>query len=41
MFQYARSSFPEGKLALAYWPGGHVFTPEMRETAYRFLQQHL
>jgi len=41
MFQYARSSFPEGKLVLSFWPGGHVFTPEMRETAYRFLEQHL
>jgi dienelactone hydrolase len=41
MFAYARSAFPEGKLVLNYWPGGHVFTPEMRENAYRFLKQHL
>jgi dienelactone hydrolase len=41
MFAYAQSAFPEGKLVLGYWPGGHVFTPEMRENAYRFLKQHL
>jgi dienelactone hydrolase len=41
MFAYARPSFPEGKLVLGYWPGGHIFTPEMRENAYRFLDQHL
>jgi dienelactone hydrolase len=41
MFAYAQSSFPEGKLVLGYWQGGHVFTLEMREAAYRFLEQHL
>ena len=41
IFEYARSSFPEGKLKLGCWPGGHVFTPEMRQTAYRFLDEHL
>ncbi len=41
MFAYAESAFPKGNLVLAYWPGGHVFTPEMRENAYSFLDQHL
>jgi dienelactone hydrolase len=41
IFEYARSSFPEGKLKLGCWPGGHVFTPEMRQAAYRFLDEHL
>jgi dienelactone hydrolase len=41
MFAYAESSFPAGQLTLAYWPGDHVFAPEMRENAYRFLDHHL
>jgi dienelactone hydrolase len=41
MFAYARASFPEGKLVLRYLPGEHVFTNEMRQAAYRFLDQHL
>jgi dienelactone hydrolase len=41
MFAYAQSAFPKGNLVLGYWPGDHVFTPEMRENAYRFLDQHL
>lgn len=41
MFAYAQSSFPSGQLILASWPGDHLFTPEMRENAYRFLNQHL
>jgi hypothetical protein len=41
MFAYAESSFPTGQLTLAYWPGDHLFTPEMRENAYRFLDHHL
>jgi dienelactone hydrolase len=40
-FDSAKSSFPEGKLALRYWKGGHIFTPEMRQTAYLFLDDHL
>jgi dienelactone hydrolase len=41
MFAYAQSFFPAGQLVLAYWPGGHLFTPEMRENAYGFLDHHL
>jgi dienelactone hydrolase len=41
MFEYAQSSFPKGKLGFRYWPGGHVFTLEMRQAAYHFLEEHL
>jgi dienelactone hydrolase len=41
IYEYAKSSFPKGKLKLGYWPGGHVFTHEMRQAAYRFLDEHL
>ena len=41
MFAYAQSSFPAGQLVLACWPGDHLFTPDMREKAYRFLDHHL
>jgi dienelactone hydrolase len=41
MFEYAQSSFPKGKLGFGYWPGGHVFTLEMRQAAYHFLEEHL
>ncbi len=41
MFAYAEPAFPKGKLELGYWPGDHMFTPEMRENAYRFLDRHL
>jgi dienelactone hydrolase len=41
MFEYAQSSFPKGKLGFGYWSGGHVFTPEMRQAAYRFLEEQL
>jgi dienelactone hydrolase len=41
MYEYARPTFPEGKLSLGYWQGGHMFTPEMRQAAYRFLDEHL
>jgi dienelactone hydrolase len=41
MFAYAQSAFPEGQLVLGYWPGDHIFTPEMRDAAYRFLARHL
>jgi dienelactone hydrolase len=41
IFEYAKSSFPKGRLRLGYWPGGHVFTHEMRQAAYRFLDEHL
>jgi dienelactone hydrolase len=41
LFEYAKSAFPSGKLKLGMWPGGHVFTPEMRQAAYLFLDEHL
>lgn len=41
IFEHAESAFPKGKLKLQCWPGGHVFTQEMREAAYRFLDEHL
>ena len=41
MFDHARSAFPEGQLELRTWPGGHRFSPSMRETAYAFLDRHL
>jgi dienelactone hydrolase len=41
MYQYARSAFPEGKLVLSLWPGDHLFSTEMRKTAYQFLAKHL
>jgi len=41
IFEHAESSFPKGKLELVCWPGGHVFTQEMRESAYLFLDEHL
>jgi hypothetical protein len=41
IFRYAEPSFPKGKLKLGYWPGGHVFTREMRQAAYHFLDEHL
>ena len=41
IFEHAVSAFPEGKLQLRCWPGGHVFTQEMRQAAYQFLDEHL
>jgi dienelactone hydrolase len=41
IFEHAESAFPKRKLTLRCWPGGHVFTQEMREAAYRFLDEHL
>jgi dienelactone hydrolase len=41
MFDSVRSVFPDGQLELRLWPGGHVFSKEMRETAYGFLSRHL
>jgi dienelactone hydrolase len=41
IFEHAVSAFPEGKLKLRCWPGGHVFTQEMRQAAYQFLDEHL
>ncbi len=41
LFAYAKPAFPPGQIALGYWPGDHIFTLEMREAAYRFLEHHL
>ena len=41
MFDYARSTFPEGQLEMRARPGGHRFSQSMRETAYAFLDRHL
>jgi hypothetical protein len=41
IFEHAESAFPKGKLKLRCWPGGHVFTQEMRQAAYLFLDEHL
>jgi dienelactone hydrolase len=41
LYDAARPAFPDGKLELRLWAGGHVFTKEMREVAYRFLERHL
>ena len=41
MFDSVRSAFPDGQLELRIWPGGHVFSKEMREAAYAFLAGHL
>lgn len=38
---YARSAFQQGRLEGDVYPGGHQFTPEMRERAYQFLESHL
>lgn len=36
-----RPSFAEGKLELKMYEGAHIFTPEMREYAYAFLDNRL
>ena len=41
IFENAKSSFPVEKLKLKIWPGVHVFTPEMRQAAYSFLDENL
>jgi dienelactone hydrolase len=41
IFDTSKSSFAEENLKLRIWPGGHMFTKEMREQAYRFLDRHL
>ncbi len=41
IFEHAEPAFPKGKLKLRCWSGGHVFTQEMRQAAYRFLDEHL
>jgi dienelactone hydrolase len=41
MFDHASRHFKRGNLALKLYEGPHVFTPEMREEAYLFLDNHL
>lgn len=41
LFEYARPAFPEGQIELEVWPGGHIFTQEMRNAGYEFLDRHL
>lgn len=38
---YARQAFVGSELKLTIWPGKHVFTKEMREEAYQFLDKYL
>lgn len=38
---YAVDAFPPTQLKCKVWEGGHVFTKEMRETAYQFLSKKL
>jgi hypothetical protein len=41
MFDSVQSTFPDGQLELRLWPGGHLFSKDMRDTAYAFLSRHL
>lgn len=41
LFDYARPAFPPGQIELEVWTGEHVFTPQMRQAAYAFLDRHL
>ncbi|MEA2975749.1 MAG: hypothetical protein QOF19_1269 [Alphaproteobacteria bacterium] len=41
LFADAKSAFPEDRLHLKLWPGGHQFTRDMREAAYTFLDRFL
>jgi hypothetical protein len=41
IYEYAKSSFPDRSLQLKILPGGHIFTKEMREEAYAFLDRYL
>ncbi len=41
IYDYAKSRFPESQLQLKVWEGEHVFTDEMREAAYEFLEAKL
>lgn len=41
IYDYAVGSFPPDALQLRMWEGAHQFTPEMRDTAYGFLDRHL
>ncbi len=41
LVEYARPAFARGLLDFEIYPGGHQFTPEMRERAYAFLAEQL
>ena len=41
IYDYAKAAFVDGELKLKIWPGKHVFTKEMREEAYLFLDKYL
>jgi dienelactone hydrolase len=41
IYDYAKPSFKKGSLDLKIWPGKHVFTKEMRNAAYAFLDTNL
>jgi len=41
IYDYAKSSFRYGELRLKIFPGKHIFTREMRQEAYAFLDKHL
>ncbi len=41
IYNYAQSAFVGSELKLKIWPGKHVFTKEMRQEAYTFLDTYL
>lgn len=41
IYDYAKSVFRDGELKLKIWQGKHIFTKEMREEAYLFLDKYL
>ena len=41
IFEAVVGAFPQGKLVCRVWDGGHIFSEEMRNAAYRFLSENL
>lgn len=41
LYESAKPTFKKGELEFKLWSGKHVFTKEMREKAYTFLDKHL
>jgi dienelactone hydrolase len=41
IYDYAKPAFVNGELKLKIWQGKHIFTTEMREEAYLFLDKYL
>ncbi len=41
IYDYAVKAFQPHSLKLKVWPGAHVFTPEMREAAYEFIDDFI